>query len=503
MIAAPEATPSPPSFTVAPDVGRAAAFGRRSGRRHAALAASLAALVIVAAIATPGAAQLPRRYLGMPLVEALARLQEQGLRIIYSSDLVHADMKVVKEPTGTWLHDVLAQLLEPHGLAVRVGPGGSLLVVRAGPPPVTVRLTSPVAGEVTTGEVEVTAEVDTTERVAFVDFFVNGWPAARVKQAPWSARITVPDEGGSCRFTVVARTAGGGRASDSVITRRVVHEDRVEVALRQVYVSASWDRGRFGAPPELGVGDFHVFERGVMQPLATFGRGDTPISALLLIDASESMRGAELQAAFDAARQFLRQLAPEDEAAVMVFADRVLTLTPFGPPEPGLLEGIEGTAASGGTALDDHLYAALRLLDERPGRRIVLLLSDGADVTSTLTAADLRWKVERSDASIYWLRLDRTRGERSFASAWRDAEGNDREFRELAEVVEDSGGRIEALLPGVDLAKAFTGVMAELRAQYVLGYYPRDLKRDGSWRSLEVRTMPGVRLRYRAGWVDR
>src|SRR4029079_1898997 len=156
-----------------------------------------------------------------------------------------------------------------------------------------------------------------------------------------------------------------------------------------------------------------------------------------------------------------------------------------------------------GQGLGDHPYAALRLLDERPGRRIVLLLSDGADVTSTLTAADLRWKVERSDASIYWLRLDRGRGERSFASAWRDAEGNDREFRELAEVVEDSGGRIEALLPGVDLGRAFTAVMAELRAQYVLGYYPRDLKRDGSWRSLEVRTTPGVRLRYRAGWVDR
>ncbi|HEV8241932.1 MAG TPA: VWA domain-containing protein [Thermoanaerobaculia bacterium] len=474
---------------------------RSVGRRSAAVT-WLAALAIVAALAAPSAAQLPRRYLGMPLVEALARLQEQGLRIIYSSDLVHPDMKVAKEPTGTWLHDVLAQLLEPHGLAVRVGPGGSLLVVRAGPPPVTVRLTSPVAGEVTTGEVDVTADVDTTEPVAFVDFFVNGWPAARVKQPPWSARIPVPDEGGSCRFTVVARTTGGGRASDSVITRRVVHEDRVEVALRQVFVTASYERGR-GGSPELGVGDFHVYDQGVAQPLATFGRGDAPISALLLIDASESMRGAELQAAFDAARQFLKKLSPEDEAAVMVFADRVLTLTPFGPPEPGLLEGIDNTAASGGTALDDHLYAALRLLDERPGRRIVVLLSDGADVTSTLTAADLRWKVERSDASIYWLRLDRARGERSFASAWRDVAGNDREFQELGEVVEDSGGRIEPLLPGVDLGRAFTAVMAELRAQYVLGYYPRDLKRDGSWRSLEVRAAPGVRLRYRAGWVDR
>jgi len=279
-----------------------------------------------------------------------------------------------------------------------------------------------------------------------------------------------------------------------------VHEDRVEVALRQVFVTVNRDLR--GPGPPLGVGDFHLFEQGVVQPLATFGRGDVPISALVLIDASESMRGAELAAAFDAARQFLRKLAPEDEAAVMVFADRVLALTPFGPPDPTLLEGID-TAAAGGTALVDHLYAALRLLDERAGRRIVVLLSDGGDVTSTLTAADLRWKVQRSDASVYWLRLERETGEHSFSSAWRDVAGNDREVADLERAVADSGGRIEPLAPGVDLGRAFAAVVAELREQYVLGYYPRDLRRDGSWRSLEVRTSPGVRLRYRAGWVDR
>jgi Ca-activated chloride channel family protein len=458
----------------------------------------LATVALCVFLVGEGEAASPSRYRGLPLTEALARLQAQGMRIIYSSDLVHADMKVAAEPTATWLHDVLEQLLAPHGLAVRVGPGGNLLVVRAGPPPLSVRLTSPVAGEVTTGEVELVAEVSTTEGVSFVDFFVNGWPAARVRQAPWQTRVSVPDEGGVCRFTVVARTASGARASDTVITRRVVLEDRVEVALRQVFVSV---QGRTGAP--LGPGDFRLYDQGVMQPLATFGRGDAAISALLLIDASESMRGAELAAAFEAARTFLRKLSPDDEAAVMVFADRVLSLTPFGSPESGLLEVAEGTAAAGGTALDDHLYAALRLLDDRPGRRIVLLLSDGADVTSALSAADLRWKVERSDAEIFWLRLQRPRGETSYSSSWRNAAANDRELAGLEEAVRSSGGTIEALSPGVDLGAAFAAVVAELREQYVLGYYPRDLRRDGSWRTLEVRAAPGLRLRYRNGWVDR
>lgn len=460
------------------------------------LALTLAAALLLAG---PVAAQ-SRHLLGLPLTEALARLQAEGLRIIYSSDLVHPDMRVAAEPSATWLHEVLEQLLAPHGLAARVGPGGNLLVVRAGPPPLTVRLTSPVAGEVTTGEVDVVAEVTTTEPVSYVDVFVNGWPTARIRQAPWSVRVAVPNEGGSCRFTAVARTAGGGRGTDSVVTRRVVLEDRLEVALRQVYVNVL--SGAHDGT-QLGPGDFRLFDGGVLQPLATFGRGNAPISALVLIDASESMRGGELTAAFDAARQFLSKLGPEDEAAVMVFADRILALTPFGPPEPGLLEGTEGTAAGGGTALDDHLYAALRLLDDRAGRRVVVLLSDGADVTSALTAADLEWKVQRSDAAIYWLRLSRRKASRSFSSSWRNFEANDREIEGLERAVDESGGRIQLLGAGLDLGAAFVSVVAELREQYVLGYYPRDLKRDGSWRPLEVRATQGVRLRYRAGWVDR
>jgi Ca-activated chloride channel family protein len=188
----------------------------------------------------------------------------------------------------------------------------------------------------------------------------------------------------------------------------------------------------------------------------------------------------------------------------MVFADRLLALTPFGPPDPALLATVERPAAGGGTALNDHLYAALRLLDERPGRRIVLLLSDGADVTSVLSASDVLWKVRRSDAAIYWLRLPPPHGTAGYSDAWRDPAANEREERGLLAAVEESGGRSEPLAGTSELERAFGGVVAELRQQYVLGFYPQGLRRDGSWRPLEITTgVPGIRLRYRAGWVDR
>jgi Ca-activated chloride channel family protein len=473
---------------------------RRRGTRSAPLGRRLAAIVLLLlALLASTAAAASRAYLGLTLAEALADLQRQGLRIIYSSDLVRDEMRVVQEPSASWHHEVLEQLLAPHGLAARVGPGGSLLVVRAGPAPVLVRLLAPGPGEVTVGEVEVSAEVESQDPVAWVDFFVNGWPAARVHRPPFTATVLIPEGPPSCRITAVASSSRGGRGSATVTTRRVVHEDRLEVALRQIFVDVS----RAGRPLALERTDFRVFENGVEQAVASFERGTAPLSTLLLIDASESMRGERLVAAFDAARAFLDRLRPEDEAAVMVFADRVLALTPFGPPEPSLLAGVEGTLAAGGTALTDHLYAALRLLDERPGRRTVVLLSDGADVLSVLSTEDLLWKVRRSDASIYWLRLQSKGDAWSFSSAWRDPAANRAEGEGLLAAVAESGGRVEPLRGVAELQAGFTRLVNELRQQYVLGYYPRDIRHDGRWRPVEVRVLrPGTHLRYRTGWVD-
>jgi Ca-activated chloride channel family protein len=475
--------------------GRPATFP--GGRRGLVLAAILAVTV---AVAVRAADPPPRAYAGLPLGEALADLQARGLRIIYSEDLVRPDMRVLDEPRAEWLHDVLDELLAQHGLATRVGPGGSLLVVRAGPAPVRIRIVRPRPGEVTAGEVEVAAEVASQQEIAWVDFFVNGWPAARVRKAPFIASVLVPEAPGPCQFTAVVRTADGGRATDTVTTQRVVHEERVTVALRQVHVQVT--RSRHGAP--LTAQHFKLFDQGVEQEITSFGRGDAPLSALILIDASESMRGGSLQAALTASRAFLSRLAPGDEAAVMVFADRLMSMSPFGSPDVALLEGAERIPAAGGTALNDHLYAALRLLDERPGRRVVVLLSDGADVLSALTADDLLWKVRRSDASIYWLRLGADRASWSFTSAWRDVPANEREGAGLVTAVEESGGRVEDLRRPDELPASLAALLGELREQYVLGYYPRDLRHDGSWRPVRVEVpVAGVRLRYRNGWVDR
>ncbi|MBM3772732.1 MAG: Plug domain-containing protein [Acidimicrobiia bacterium] len=69
-------------------------------------------------------------FAGLKLEDALARLQGDGLRLIYTSQIVRTDMRVRAEPVGLSPRDVLDQLLRPHGLMARDGPAGTVIVIR-------------------------------------------------------------------------------------------------------------------------------------------------------------------------------------------------------------------------------------------------------------------------------------------------------------------------------------------------------------------------------------
>ncbi|HVS03264.1 MAG TPA: VWA domain-containing protein [Thermoanaerobaculia bacterium] len=463
-------------------------------RRPGLLAAGL--VVLLAGAATWARAADSQRYAGRSLVEALDLLRGQGLRLIYSSDLVRPEMRVEREPTATTLHRILDQLLAPHGLTSQMGPGGNLLVVKREPGQLLVTLTAPETGGMAAGEVAVSVDVVGEEPVAEVDLLVNGRLAARLQRPPWRARIELPAEEGSWRLTAVARGAWGGFGSDSVTTRSVVVREELEVSLRQLAVTAT---RRGGGPTRLSQEHFRLLQGGSTIPIASFERGDVPLSVVLAIDASESMRDGALEAALGAVRGFLAQLQPGDEAALLLFSDAVRVLTPFAGSGHDLPADVAGARPHGSTALNDHVYAALRLLDGRTGRPVVLLLSDGADVVSALGMEQVLWKIGRSEAHVYWVRLPGgPAGGASFSSAWRDAEGNRRQTELLSAGVQASGGRILPVAGSERVVAAFATILEELREQYLLGYYPRRDAGGIDAREVEVQvTVPNMRLRYR------
>lgn len=471
-------------------------------RRAVVAALALGLLLPLAAAPYPGSldgvGETPVRYVGRSLDEALSELQARGLRVIYSSDLVKPYMVVRTEPRGGSLHQTLDDLLAPHGLKAQVGPQGAVLVVKREAEPILVAIEQPSPLQAVFGEVEVAALVMAEEEIREVDFYVDDVLVGSLSRPPWRLRVDVGEANADREFRVEARGVWGGAGSATVRTRRVEIEDKFEVALKQLFVTVSRGNQRI---LDLKREDFRVFDGGMEQELVTFERGDVPITAVLLLDASESMRGRYLEAALAGSRAFLSRMNRLDQTMVMLFADRALAVTPFSGQVAALSSELDGIFARGGTALNDHLYASLRLLDRTQGRRVVVLLSDGADVLSALRMEDVLWKVRRSDSLIYWIRLSEDVQE--FSSAWRNFEANRREWDGLEKAVEESGGRIRVLSELAELEPAFEEIMAELRGQYVLGYYPSDRQAGGGWRPVRVRVdLPGAQVRFRSGYVD-
>lgn len=368
-------------------------------------------------------------------------------------------------------------------------------------PPVTVTITAPSASSPCFGVVEVTADV-TGPNVESVELIVDGRALGRLSAPPYRFQVDVGQDNRGHTFRVFAKTSDGRTIAAVRETPAIKVNYEMELVLREIYVTIEKGGTRVaGLPRE----DFRIFDDGKPQEIVTFEGGDAPLTAVLLVDSSESMKGAGLNAALAGAQAFAQGMKDLDEASVFLFSDRLLRATPFTGSAVELARSLEGASADGGTALTDHLYAALKLLDGRQGRRVVVILSDGLDVHSALSMKDVLWKAQRSQALVYWIRLKE--GELaeglSYSSSWRNATSNREELDSLTKAVQNSGGRILSIADVNESETAFRTILNELREQYVLGYYPNKVANDGSWHEIKVDVRGfGLDVRARDGYVD-
>jgi Ca-activated chloride channel family protein len=378
------------------------------------------------------------------------------------------------------------------------GIGGLLLAVAVSAQP-TVRIQSPRPDQPVFGPTQVEVGVRSGEAVERVEVFVDGKLVGTAKTPPYRVSADVGEENVRREFKAVAHTVSGAVGTDTVVTVPVQVNDEMNLKLRALFASVIHG-GRSNL--ELGQNDFEVLDNGVPQQIVTFGRDELPLTAVLLLDTSESMReGNRLEAVRRGARAFLDGMKPADEAMLALFSDRLLRFTPFLSDKKALDAAITSTPAAGGTAVNDFLYLSLKLLDARQGQRVVVLFSDGSDVHSVLPASDVLWKARAGQSLIYWIQLGGKH--QSFTSAWRDYQGNDREYETLEKAVRESGGRTLSIERLEDLEGAFRSILQELRQQYALGYYATTAKGDGRWHKVEVRVKGFAnRVRTRSGYAD-
>lgn len=366
-----------------------------------------------------------------------------------------------------------------------------------------VAIVAPDPGIPVFGLVTVEAEVyPVNAEVESLDLFVDGLLVGSLSQPPWRLVVDLGEGNREHRFEIIARGADGATASAELETAAIATNDEVDVDLRQLFVVVEDRDGN--RVLDLDASSFEVRDSGVRQRLDTVAGGEVPFSAVLLVDASTSMRGGKLARALEGARSFLGRMERLDEARVVLFADRRIRATPF-TGSVGLLElALSGAEPGGGTALNDALAQSLIELETRKARRLIVLLSDGVDVESLLSIARVREMAQRSQAVLYWIRLaggDDPSTART--SAWRDAEEHQREVRGLAATIEESGGRIISVASVDETATAFAALIREVREQYVLGYRPSEHKGPGAWHPIEVRIdRPRLLVRTRRGWAE-
>lgn len=451
----------------------------------------VAAVVLVLAAAPSEVAAGPP-YEGRSLREVLAELEEGGLALVYSSDLVRPEMRVREEPAAGSVQDMLDELLRPHRLAPAIGPRGRILIVRREARPIEARFGRPTPGELVTNRLEVLLQVEAEEPVDRVRILVDGRQEAVLTRPPFRTSVELPAGEGMRELTAHVEGAWGGRGLASVEARQYQVTDSVELVLRQLFVAVH----KSGRPLRgLTEEDFEIVEDGARRQIVTFGNGDEPLSAAVLLDLSGSMSGAGCELALAAAGAFLSRLGDADRGMVLAFSDRTLAVTPFRPSREHFAAHPCPSPHASSTVLNDHLYAGLRLLDEETARRVVVLITDGADVSSVLDMSDVLWKVERSTAAIYWIRVSAAGA--SYGSAWRGVEDNRRQQELLERAVELSGGSIVRLDDTSRIGSAFDEILEELRSQYVLGYYSEQAAsgRHGKMRVLVDRPLADVTLR--------
>ena len=242
---------------------------------------------------------------------------------------------------------------------------------------------------------------------------------------------------------------------------------------------------------------FAVIEDGVPQSVRFFADADMPVTVGLLVDSSGSMF-ANRRLVIAGAASFADASHPRDEIFALAFNEQVRPALPAADPftsDSAVLRAAleRAIAARGRTALYDAIVAGVDYLGRGTRqRKVLVVLSDGADNASrTAREAALR-KAQASNAAIYTIAL--------VDPAARDA--NPRLLRDLAR---ESGG--ESFQPDdpVDIAKAFDRIARDIRHTYTLGYIPSNTAHDGAFRRVRVvvTAPPGRPLvvRTRTGYV--
>ena len=180
---------------------------------------------------------------------------------------------------------------------------------------------------------------------------------------------------------------------------------RVNTTLVTIPVSVMDRDGRY--VPNLRKEDFRLWEDGVEQEVAFFSSVDKPFSVVLMLDTSPSTQ-FRLEDIQDAAISFVNQLRADDRVMVVSFNDDIKMLSDFTTDRSRLDRAIRRAHTDDGTRLYDAVDTVInRELNRIPGRKAIVLFTDGVDTTSRQASFESNLTdAQELDALIYPVQYD-------------------------------------------------------------------------------------------------
>jgi Ca-activated chloride channel family protein len=276
-----------------------------------------------------------------------------------------------------------------------------------------------------------------------------------------------------------------------------------------VYATVTEKDGRL--VPDLERDAFEIRDNGKPQPIAVFSNDIQPITIVVMLDRSGSMRG-NFGLVERAAAEFVTRLGPDDKARIGAFADRIeIQPEGFTSNREELLSILRSNMpVTGPTPLWNALDEAVTALREQEGRKVVLVFSDGGDAPSNFSlrnrsVMDVMRRAQQEDVMVYAIGLQTTvirQPGRGGIGSLTGSMTMQRPDPALATVADDTGGGYFELTRADDLGSTFARVADELHRQYALGFEPPRL--DDKMHKLDVRVNgKGMKVRARQEYFAR
>lgn len=270
---------------------------------------------------------------------------------------------------------------------------------------------------------------------------------------------------------------------------------KVDVQLVRVLATVKDANGKLVG--SLNKEEFTIKDNGVPQQISVFEHHtETPLSIALMVDTSGST-AKDLKFEVTSVGRFLRSIFhegnPQDRLAMYSFNWEIVRQWGYSHNLTQLEKSMRNFKAEAGTAMYDAIFLGSQDLEDREGRHVMVMVTDGADTGSSKTYHQALESLHRADAVFYAILVVPITNDAGRSTGGENA---------LTTLARDTGGRVFAPSVGPGLDAAFDDILRDLRTQYLIGYYPKNVPlTKNPFHSTEIKTSrPDLRVISRNGY---